>query len=221
MNSHTNWKKKCFQTLSTIQNCKGDSGDILIPAVLFSEKESECDTELSVDGVVGLGLEETVGLLRGQCVCLSVACMMGVDQSEVVLETVTAPNLLYQLPSVLTDTVSFSTRNCHQPLYRLSRPVSTLSRCVFVFATHACIFFTLIFYAIQWRSCSWAGFPYQIFLFQVSFLCVICVNGITVSIIVFKFSRHVSYKTRQFAFPAQIFRILIFQIWLFVFPPLW
>lgn len=37
-------------------------------------------------------------------------CVFGgvVDQSEVVLETVvTAPNLLYQLPSVLTDTASF------------------------------------------------------------------------------------------------------------------
>lgn len=40
------------------------------------------------------------------CVCLSV--FGGVDQSEVVLETVvTAPNLLNQLPSVLTDAASF------------------------------------------------------------------------------------------------------------------
>lgn len=40
------------------------------------------------------------------CVCLSV--FGGVDQAEVVLETVvTAPNLLNQLPSVLTDAASF------------------------------------------------------------------------------------------------------------------
>lgn len=62
------------------------------------------------------------------CVCLSV--FGGVDQSEVVLETVvTAPNLLNQLPSVLTDAASFlPKRNCHEPLYRLSGPVSSPSR---------------------------------------------------------------------------------------------
>lgn len=47
--------------------------------------------------------------------------------SEVVFETVArAPNLLNQLPSVFTDTVSFWI--CHQPLYRPSWPVSSPSR---------------------------------------------------------------------------------------------
>lgn len=143
------------------------------------------------------------------CVCL---CLYeGVDQSEVVLETVTAPNLLYQLPSVLTDTVSFSKKELSStPLSPLSAcflSVSLPVDCLFVFATHASIFFagggicTLIFYAIQWRPCSRAGFLYQILLFQVSFLSVICINHITVSVIVFKFSHHVSRKTRQLAFP--------------------
>ena len=53
-----------------------------------------------------------------RAVCVSVCvCLGGFDRSEVVLETVvTAPNLLNQLPSVLTDTASFSKRNSHQPL---------------------------------------------------------------------------------------------------------
>ena len=74
-----------------------------------------------------------------------------------------------------------------------------------------CVFFffcRLILYVKQWRSRSWAGFLCQIPFVQVSFLSVICVNHITVSL----FSNlycHVSPATRRLAFPAPVSCVLL------------
>lgn len=115
---------------------------------------------LSARPVVDVAREEEV---EGQNVYVYV-CVFGwwgwggVDQSEVVLETVvTAPNLLNQLPSVLTDTAFFSPQK-ELSSASLSPPsacflsLSLPAACLFVFTTHIPIFFFCIFYAAQWKS---------------------------------------------------------------------
>lgn len=86
-----------------------------------------------------VGWEESGEVLR-MCMCVCLSVFGAPDQSEVLFETVVrATNLLNQLPSALTDTVSFW--GPHQSLYRLSWPVSFSppADCIFVSGTHACI----------------------------------------------------------------------------------
>lgn len=154
-----------------------------------------------------------------ECVCLLL--FGGVDQSEEVWETVvTAPNLLYQLPSVLTDTVSFSKRNCHQPLYRFSRPVSSLSRSQLTaslssqptpvfFNTHA-VFHTM---EVPFLCCVPLPNPFV----EISFLSFVCVKPVTQSL----FSNSAVTWGPKSASSHFLHRscVLRVQIWLSVFPP--
>lgn len=151
------------------------------PCLFLKTRVSVCDTRSRVS------CEESGEVLRMcTCVCLSVFGVL--DQSEVLFETVVrATNLLNQLPSALTDTVSFWDR--HQSLYRLSLPVSFSppADCIFVFRTHACIFLkTLIFNVKQHRFRFLSRIPFPNPFVKVSFLSVISVNRITVAVIVFQ-----------------------------------
>lgn len=79
------------------------------PSCLVFQKEDGVNVTQGrgLAGFLGWDERNSWRSVRVVCVCLSVF-FGGVDQSEVALETVvTAPNPLYQLPSVLTDTASF------------------------------------------------------------------------------------------------------------------
>lgn len=174
--------------------------------LLFWRDEHESVTQGRVfSRVVELGWEETEVCECRVCVF---ACVWGEDQSEVVWETVvTAPNLLYQPPSVLTDRVSFSKRNCHQPFYCSSQPVSSPSRFLLTASLSSqptLVFFNthVLCHTMEVPLLCWIPLPNP--FVEISFLPVVCVNHITLSVIVFKFSCHVSPKTHQLAFPAQI-----------------
>jgi len=194
--------------------------------VFWKEEQVSVTQGQALAGLSGWDEKETVGSLwvQGECVCVCL-CLGGVDQSEVVLATVvTAPNLLYQLPSVLTETVSSSKRNCHPPLYRLSWPVSSPSRSLLTASLSSdpmpvFLHAHLVCHTMEVPLLCWIPLPNP--FVQVSFLSVICVNHITESVIVFKLSCHVSSKTRQLAFPASFSSFLLFQIWLWTLPPLW
>lgn len=114
------------------------------------------------------------------------------DQSEVLETEVSAPNLLYQLPSVLTVTVSFPQKNLSCGLSIASLPVSSPShslKTLFLFSGPKLVFFFFFFstYFSSWCS---SFMPIEVRLprwipspnpfVQASFLSVICVNHNTV-----------------------------------------
>lgn len=145
----------------------------------------------------------------------------GVDQSKVVFETVvTAPNPLYQLPSVLTDTASFFPKGIviNLTIASLRFPLC-LAPCWLSLSLQTTLNAQFICHTMEVPLLSWI--PLQNPFVKISFLSVICVNLNTVPVIVFKCGCHVSPKRRQLAFPAPISRVLLYQIWPSMFLPLW
>lgn len=110
-----------------------------------------------VDGWLGfwVGMRETVGGLWESCVCVFVCVFWrGVDQSEEALETVvTAPNPLYQLPSVLTDTASFFQKCFLSEVLPLGR--------LYVLKTYTFVHFLffLLILSTKQSSYAWATLP--------------------------------------------------------------
>lgn len=121
--------------------------------------------------VFGLGWEKQLEVYESR-VCVFVCVFWrGVDQSEEALETVvTAPNPLYQLPSVLTDTASFFQKCFLSEVLPLGR--------LYVLKTYTFVHF-LFFFAHPFYQTKFIRMSY--FANSFSFLNVICVT-------VFKFS---------------------------------
>lgn len=104
--------------------------------------------------VFGLGCEKQLEVYESR-VCVFVCVLWrGVDQSEEALETVvTAPNPLYQLPSVLTDTASFFQKCFLSEVLPLGR--------LYVLKTYTFVHFLffLLILSTKQSSYAWATLP--------------------------------------------------------------